>query len=218
MKKYSSSIGVTAIFVIGMISSQAASVVIEPFSTISTEPAPTIQTSESIVLDLSDTAGLIEGAPISVGLNSGGSLVWIGGFSTAGAGFEVNVTASLVLQIGDTSFGTSFSVLDLSIPDDAIVDSRGGGATVSDPIGLSLVDFPALSVTVPWGTDLSEVRLTLSQEAAVNQGVLTSSELTFILPAEADTTAFSLLAESVPEPSTAILVLLGISVGIFRRR
>jgi hypothetical protein len=175
------------------------------FSAPPSAPAPAVNESTTATVDLSNLAGLTPGHDIIITFATANSLIWVGGFNAEEDDLTLNYQARLTLTVGTYtaqstetwSFGPLLWV--------------GGSFVGYDTLPAPPASF---SLTVPWGTDLSSVDLTLTDLTSVTglNAVLDSSSMNL---GDATLTTTSSL---VPEPAATFLGLLSASLLLRRRR
>lgn len=165
-----------------------------------------IDSSSATTIDLSSLTGLIPGADIVVTFRSADPIIWTGGWYAGTGNLTLTYDATLTLTVG----GQSAQLHPAWPPLGPVPYEEGPGVTPGYAISPILDSF---SLTVPWGTDLSAVQVTLTDRftmTGTNTGIETSG-----LSLE----SFSLTTTSaIPEPTTAALALLSAATLLRRRR
>jgi hypothetical protein len=173
------------------------------FSAPPSAPAPVVNESTTATVDLSNLAGLTPGHDIIITFATADSLIWVGAFNADQDDLTLNYQARFTLTVGTytTQSTETWSFGPLPWP--------GGGSPGYDILPAPPASF---SLTVPWGTDLSSVDLTLTDLTSVTglNAVLDSSSMNL-----GDAI---LTTTSVPEPSATLLGLLSASLLLRRRR
>lgn len=173
---------------------------------------PSISVSTTTTVDLSSISGLTPGSDIEITFASTDDLLWVGGFGADDGDLTVLCHARFTLTAGSFStfsdetwsFGPVPWTEDLN-PVDLI--------NFSDPVGYITGPVPqSFTLTVPWGTDLSSVSLTLTDLFSLEgtNPFITNSSVTLDQATLTTTSA-------IPEPSAALLTLLSTAV-LLRRR
>jgi hypothetical protein len=164
-------------------------------------PVSGISESDTVTINLSDLTDLVPGQDIQISFITGEGLYWGGGVWANEVDLTLQWQALLTLSVGTDSAST-FEAWSFG-PVPWIGGSFVGYEFGPVPSGFSLV--------VPWGTDLSGVSLTLTDQFSVDglsAGVLHSSL------SLADVT---LTTTSIPEPSVCLLAIIGSSALVLRR-
>jgi hypothetical protein len=164
-------------------------------------PVSGISESDTVTIDLSDLTGLLPGQDIQISFTTGEELYWEGGVLADEGDLTLQWQALLTLSVGSGSAANSESWSLGPVP--WIGGSFSGYEFGPLPGGFALI--------VPWGTDLSSVSLTLTDQFSVDgrSARVLNSELT-LADAMITTT-------SIPEPSSILLALMGISLSLRRR-
>ncbi|MCU0751503.1 MAG: hypothetical protein MUF86_13515 [Akkermansiaceae bacterium] len=173
-------------------------------TTFSGPSASSVNTSSTATVDLSNLAGLTPGHDIIITFTTGDSLFWIGGFTAGEDDLTLNYQARLTLTAGTYTTQSNEAWTFGPVP-------WPGGDSVGYEFGPSPASF---SLTVPWGTGLTNVSLTLTDLSSITglNAVIDSSSMDL---ANATLTTTS---SPVPEPSAVILGLLSATLLIRRRR
>lgn len=175
------------------------------FFAISVPPRITsIEESSTVTLDLSDLSGLTPGSDIAITFTTEHEILWTGSFGALDGDLTLNFHARLTLTVGTfyTSQDTTWSLGPAEY-----LDSGGPVA------GYSLSPLPAsITLTVPWGTDLSSVDLTLTDLFSLvgNDPLINGSDLKL-------SSATLTTASVVPESGVLWLGLLP-ALALRRRR
>lgn len=175
------------------------------FFTISVPPRITsIEESSTVTLDLSDLSGLTIGADIELTFSTANEILWTGSFGAQDGELTLNFHARLTLTAGtySASHDTIWSL--------GPVEYLNPGGPVA---GYSFGPLPeSFTLTVPWGTDLSAVDLTLTDLFSLvgNDPLIVDSKL--VLSSATLTTA-----SVVPESGVLWLGLLP-ALALRRRR
>jgi hypothetical protein len=171
---------------------------------------PSIDVSTSVTVDLSDLTSLTPGKDIAITFTTADDLFWVGGFGADTGNLTLLCHARLTLTAGAYS---TFSDETWSFgPVDWTDDLNPQGPTFSDPLGYIGGPVPkAFSLTVPWATDLTSVSLTLTDFFSL------SGTNPFITNSSVTLEQATLMATSVPEPSSALLPIL-LTIGRLCRR
>lgn len=174
------------------------------FSAPPSAPAPAVNESTTATVDLSNLTGLTPGHDIIISFTTSNDLFWIGGLYADEGALSLNYSTRLTLTAG--AFSTQ-SLESWSFgPAPWFGGSFGGYEFGPNPASFSL--------TVPWGTNLSSVALTLTDLTSVT-GVNAALDLSSMELANATLTTTS---SPVPEPSAALLSLGAASLILRRRR
>ena len=174
------------------------------FSAPPSAPAPAINQSTTATVDLSNLTGLTPGHDIIITFTTGNDLFWLGQVFADEGALTLNFGARLALTAGAFS---SQSLESWSLgPLPWVGGSFGGYEFGPNPASFSL--------TVPWGTDLSSVDLTLTDLTSVTglNAVLDSSSMNL------NNAILTTTSSLVPEPSATLLGLLSASLLLRRRR
>jgi hypothetical protein len=166
-------------------------------------PTATVNVSSTATVDLSDLAGLTVENDINITFNALPSLLWIGSVTAGEGTLQMNFLARVTLTVGPESAYTdtawSFGPV-----------AWEGGQFVGYEFSPSL---PAsFAITVPWGTDLSEVQITLTDLSSVSGPGAVFDYGGIILDDATLTTT------SVPETSAALFSVAAASLLLRRRR
>lgn len=175
------------------------------FTVTSVPPRVTsISQSTTVTLDLSDLGGLIPGSDIDVQFTTASEIEWLGSFGANDGALTLQFQARLALTIG------SFSTFQDTTWSVGPADFMNPGGPIT---GYTYSPVPSsFTLTVPWGTDLSEVDLTLTDFFS-----LTGSD-PFILDSSLKLPAATLTTTSaVPEPGVFAMSAFA-ALTLFRRR
>ena len=186
--------------------SQGAYVIFEPgpFATTWQNPsgATAASASASITVDLTESIGFEPGQPIEIRITPDPGLYWSGFYRTSSnRPFALNFSGTVEVTVGAYSmtYTEGWGFVQLG-------SVAGGNLSVTNGDGVPH------SFIVPWGTDLSEVTITLTDNTSVNgtnSPRLFNSSMSF---------GGTLVTSSVPEPSAALLGSLLLPAALLRRR
>ena len=165
-------------------------------------PAFSINTSDTEVRDLSNLSGLTPGQSIQVEFTPSAPAFWEGFFHYPAGELTVTWTATVEINID----GNIFSFTDTWTLGPQIVPESGPGGVYGYQFG---ADPESHAFVVPWGTDLSDVTITLRDLTSISSGYFTWSTMSL------DGT---LTTSSVPEPSAMVLSLILPAALLLRRR
>lgn len=184
----------------------AASVVTGPLATDYAGPAGalSINTSDTNTVDLSDLTGLTPGQSIQIAFTPDSAMAWDGLFTYNDGTLEINWRAQVEISVG----GETLLYTDLWTFGPAPALGGDGGVQGSLPAPYPMTRW----FVVPWGTDLSEVTITLRDLSSINgsNGAgFTDSEMRL---------SGTLTTSTVPEPSTALMAALVPAAFAVRRR
>lgn len=144
-----------------------ASSVLIPFLQTGGQPSSgelEIHSSAQQTVNLSGTSGLVSGQNILVTLAASDAPVYFSSFAPAGGPLSYAVTETLSLIIGGQVF-TSSVLISFSAPNVTLEPAS------SHIVGFAIGPlFDAIAVSVPWGTDLSNVIVRLSQDGTISGG------------------------------------------------
>lgn len=186
--------------------SQGAYVIFQPgpFATTWQNPsgATAANASASITVDLRESIGFVPGQPIEIRITPDPGLYWSGSYRTSSnRPFALSFTGTVEITVGAYSMtyneGWGF-----------VQPGSVAGANLAVTNG----DGVPHSFIVPWGTDLSQVVITLTDTTSVNgtnSPLLLNSSMSF---------GGTLVTSSVPEPSTVLLGSLLLPAALLRRR
>ncbi len=173
---------------------------------------PTASVNQYIdaVVDLSDLTGLTPGNPIEITFSSPDMAVWVGRFSANIGILTIDCRARLDITAGaySTQSLETWGFGPIMLTEDISMDGNIAGYINSPAAPASF------TLTVPWGTDLSEVTLTLTDLSSITavNGVFSSSAVAL------SNASLTTTSSPVPEPSAAILVALAAIPSLRRKR
>ncbi len=143
----------------------AATVHIGECKTHFTSPPPngvsTINQASIHTIDLSDVTGLTSGIPIRINCTPDNELFWIGEFNADSGTLAIQWTADTVITAGATTSTFTETWGTGPVP---YVDPGNTTAEVGYSFGASPV---TRSLTVPWGTNLSNLSFTLRDRSSI---------------------------------------------------
>lgn len=169
-----------------------------------------VSIANTATVDLSSLSGITPGSDIAITFASTDDLLWLGGFGADDGDLTLFCHARLTLTAGaystfsdeTWSFGPVPWTADLN-PLDLV--------TFSNPVGYITGPVPqSFTLTVPWGTDLSSVSLTLTDLFSI------SGVNPFITQSGVGLEHATLTTVSVPEPSAAVLTFVS-TIALLRR-
>lgn len=184
----------------------AASVITDPLATDYTGPAGaiSINTSDTNTVDLSDLTGLTPGQAIQIAFTPDNAMAWEGLFTYNDGTLEINWRAQVEISVG----GETLLYTDLWTFGPAPALGGEGGVSGALPSPSPMTRW----FVVPWGTDLSEVTITLRDLSTIdgsNGAGFTDSQMRL---------SGTLTTSTVPEPSTALMGALLPAAFLIRRR
>ena len=188
----------------------AAVVALGPLSTSYSDFSPPwtnhIEASASVNADLSDLGGLTPGADMRITFSTADPLFWTGLWEADTGSVTLSYSATLTLAVGSQSVSASPPWAPFGP-----VDFDGAFSPVA---GFEMGPVPdSFTLTVPWGTDLTHVTLTLTDRFALT-GPNAGIELSGL-----SLDSFTLTTTSaVPEPGTGLLMIVSAAVMLSRRR
>jgi hypothetical protein len=165
-------------------------------------PVSSISQVATVTIDLSDLSGLVPGQDIQISFTTGEGLYWEGGAYAEEGDLTLQWQALLTITVGAHTASTTEAWSFGPVP-------WIGGAFVGYEFGPTPGGF---SLIVPWGTDLSSVSLTLTDQLSVD-GVAGR-----VLHSSLSVTDSTLTTTSIPEPSAGLLAILASSARVLRRR
>lgn len=172
-------------------STQAATTLYSISTSYSGPLAPAINTTSSQTRDLSDMTGLSFGESIQIQFIPDAPVTWSGSLFYPAGDLELTWSATVEITVGEHahSFTESWNLTS----EDASEGSPGGvfGSQMPGP------PLMMRTLDVPWGTDLSNITITLRDLSTFSGGNFGSSSMSI---------SGSLRTVSIPEPSTFALV------------
>jgi hypothetical protein len=174
---------------------------------------PSVSVSTSVTVDLSSLSGLTPGNAIEITLTATDDLIWIGGFGADTGDLTLLSHARLTLTAGAYSVFSDETWSLGPVPWTEEMNPSDPGE-FSDPVGYMSGPAPlSFTLTVPWGTDLSSVNLTLTDLFSVS-GVnpFITNSMVGLDDALLTTTS------AVPEPGSMLLSALGVALLLRRTR
>jgi hypothetical protein len=164
-----------------------------------------IESTASITVDLSNLTGLTPGADIKITFSTADPLFWVGMWRADAGQVTLNYDATFTLTVGSHAVSSSPAWSPFGP-----VEFDGLFIPVA---GWEMGPVPAsFSLAVPWGTDLSNVTIALTDRISItgpNAGIENSG---------LSLNSLTLTTTSIPEPSAAILTLLSAAALLRRRR
>ena len=169
-----------------------------------------ISVPTTTTVDLSSLSGLTPGSDISITFTTADDLLWLVGFGADTGDLTLLCHARLTLTAGTYS---TFSDETLSFgPVPWTDENNPGEPAYGDPVGYITGPVPqSFTLTVPWGTDLSSVSLTLTDLFSI------SGVNPFITNSSVGLEFATLTTTSIPEPTSLILTLLSSGALLSRR-
>jgi hypothetical protein len=167
-----------------------------------------VHATQTVHLDMSELGDLTRDEPISLTLSATAPLLWLGVMTLGPSGVSLEHGAILQLTVGTHSISASYS---WRYPDTGFIDPGPQPPNVSDIAGFSLGPRPNdLTLVVPWGTDLSDVQVTLVEDSLLTGTGSAYSQSRIAFTGETTTgptgSAPLLVVQSVPEPNTFGLI------------
>ena len=163
-----------------------------------------ISQSSTATIDLGDLTGLTPGRDIEITFQTSDEIVWLGSFDAGNGELSLHFHARFTLTVG------SFSTFQDTTWSLGPLEYQSEGTPIA---GYSFGPAPAaFTLTVPWGTDLTEVNLTLTDLFSIsgNDPLIAGSKLELA-------SAILSTASAVPEPGIPGLGLLS-ALSLLRRR
>ena len=140
----------------------AATIVVDNLATDFHGQSALIHATNTVHLDLSRFGDLAPGEPIRLTLSATAPLLWLGGFWLGETGVSFEHNAVLELTVGADSVSASYS---WRVPEIGFMDPGPQPPNTSNIVGFVSGPRPDdLSLVVPWGTDLSDVQVTLVED------------------------------------------------------
>ena len=186
---------------------QAAAVAFDPGSPVTTweseSGSSTVNSTATLTLDLSEMIGFTPGQPIEILMDPDPGLRTIVFFQSFGPGLvAINFNATVEITAGAYSM-TYTEGWGLVRP--GSTDGTTEGGVNGDGVPHSFI--------VPWGTDLSNVTVTITDTTSISGG----SNNPLLFESSVALTGF-LITQSVPEPSSLLLAVAAVPLAFMRRR
>jgi hypothetical protein len=183
--------------------SQAASIATGPMETsYSGSGTPSINTSTTVARDLSNLSGLTPGQSIQIEFTQTDPVAWEGYFFYPAGELQLTWTATVEINVD----GNIFTYTDTWTLGPATVPEGGPSGVYGFQLGSEPV--PRWFV-VPWGTDLSNVTVTLRDLTSISAGYFDESSMSL---------SGILTTSTVPEPSAILLTAIFPAALLIRRR
>lgn len=173
------------------------------FEVVSIPPRVTsISESTVVTVDLSSISGLTPGSGIEITFTTANELLWLGEFGAGDGDLTLSYHGRFTVSAGAFSTFTDTTWFLGPVP----FESGQSSGYSFGPVP------PTFSLSVPWGTDLSAVSITLTDFFS-----LTGND-PYILSSELQLPAATLTTSSVPEPATVVLTMSACGLLLNRRR
>jgi hypothetical protein len=182
--------------------SQAASTAVSLETAYSGAATFSINTSDSATRNLGDLTGLTPGQSIQVEFAQSDPVFWEGYFYYPAGELTLTWTATVEVNID----GNIFSFTDTWTLGPQTVEDGGPAGVYGFQFG---PEAGSHAFVVPWGTDLSDITITLRDLTSIEGGYLTDSSMAI---------SGTLTTSSVPEPSAALFSILLPAALLLRRR